>query len=295
MMIAGLSVLVLCILTQADVSPVQLESKAPSITITYAGQGSEPAIGPYYRFAVTNKSSHGVTGFHVFQIPDSVQKVEGNYACNDTCVGVPLNGDSADPMIKPGAAFDLRVPLKDAAKWPTILIDAAVFDNYTYEGDEKIASRLGLAQIANQAAFDSMKPLLDNIAGETNATDSGKAEELRSELNAITVNVEPEMIQRFNFWFPNTPDCDHEFGKLMQSTAIAAVHAVQRELEKYTSGANASGMSFSAWLASINEYMHTGHIGCAGCSTMPSGASSAPSEFLVCPTSRGPAPTQPSR
>jgi len=44
-------------------------------------------------------------------------------------VGVALDGDSADPMIKAGESFDMRVPPKDAARLPTIWIDAAVFDN----------------------------------------------------------------------------------------------------------------------------------------------------------------------
>jgi hypothetical protein len=275
----------------ADVSPVQLESAVPSITITYSGQGSDPTIGPYYRFAVRNNSSHGVTGFHVYQIPDSVQKVDGKYSCDASCASVALNGDISDPMIKPGATFDLRVPPKDAAKWPTILVDAAVFDNYTYEGDEKIASRLGLAQIANQAAFDAMKPLLDGVVKEIDNTDSGKAEELRSQLHTITLNVEPEMVQRFNYWFPNMPDCGHDLSRLMQSTGDAAVRVVERDLEKYISGAAGGGMSFSSWIASVNDYMHTGHIGCAGCSVVPSGASAASTEFLPCPAQPGSAST----
>jgi len=291
---SGISAAIFLVLSpwvRADVSPVQLESSVPSISITYGGQGSDPTIGPYYRFAVRNNSSHGVTGFHLFQIPESVQKVDGRYPCESSCAGVALNGDSSDPMIKPGATFDLRVPPKDAAKWPTISVDAAVFDNYTYEGDEKLASKLGLAQIANQSAFDALKPLLDGIAKETDSTDSGKAEELRSELHAITVTVQPEMVQRFNYWFPNMPDCGHELGRLMQSTGEAAVRVVERDLEKYISGADGAGTSFTNWITSINEYMHTGHIGCAGCSALPTGASSASTEFQPCPSQSGSAQT----
>src|SRR5580658_8372819 len=136
---------------RGDVSPVQLEGTVPSISIAYAGQGSDPTIGPYYRFSVRNNSTHSVTGFHLFEVPDSIQKSNGSYACDTSCTGVALNGDSADPIIKAGESFDLHVPLKDAARLPTIWIDAAVFDNYTYEGDKKVASHLGLAQIATQA------------------------------------------------------------------------------------------------------------------------------------------------
>jgi len=63
-------VLALSVVAHADVSPVQLESSVPSITITYAGQGSDPTIGVYYRFSVRNNSTHGVTGFHLFEVPD---------------------------------------------------------------------------------------------------------------------------------------------------------------------------------------------------------------------------------
>jgi hypothetical protein len=277
---------------RGDVSPVQLESTVPSISIAYAGQGSDPTIGPYYRFSVRNNSTHSVTGFHLFEVPDSIQKSSGSYACDGTCMAVELNGDSADPMIKAGASFDLHVPLKDASRWPTIWIDAAVFDNYTYEGDKKIAWHLGLAQIATQAAFDRIKPLLDGIATDTTNSDSGKAQELQSELKAISVDVEPEMIQRFNYWFPNTPDCSHEFDRLMQNTAAAATHIIERELEKYISGADGAGATFTIWLASINDYMHKGHIGCVGCSDLPSGASSASTEFQACPAPGASATTQ---
>ena len=266
-----------------DVSPVQLESSAPSVKITYAGQGSDPAIGSYYRFSVRNNSTHSVTGFHLFEVPDSIQKTNGSYPCDASCTGGALNGDRADPMIKAGESFDLHVPLKDAARLPTIWIDAAVFDNYTYEGDKKIASHLGLAQIATQAAFDRIKPLLDGIAADTSNSDSGKAEELQSELKAISVDVEPEMVQRFNYWFPNTTDCSHDFDRLMQSTAAAAVRIIEGQLENYIAGVDGAGTPFSTWLASINDYMHMGHIGCVGCSDLPSGASSASTEFQVCP------------
>ncbi len=268
---------------QGDVSPMQLESTVASITISYSGQGSDPSIGPYYRFSVRNNSSHSVTGFHLFEVPDSIQKANGSYPCDASCMAVALNGDTSDPMIKAGESFELHVPPKDAARWPTIWVDAAVFDNYTYEGDKKIASRLGLTQIAAQAAFDRMKPLLDGIATDTTNSDSGKAEELRSELNAISVDVEPEMIQRFNYWFPNTPDCGHEFSRLMQDTAASSIRIIERELEKYISGADGSATPFSTWLASINDYMHKGHVGCVGCSALPNGASSASSEFQACP------------
>jgi hypothetical protein len=275
----------------ADVSPVQLESSVPSIVITYAGQGAD-AIGSYYRFSVRNNSPHGVTGFHLFEVPESIQKTNGTYACDAFCTGSALNADSADPMIKPGQAFDLHVPSKDAARLPTIWIDAAVFDNYTYEGDKKTASRLGLAQIATQAAFDRIKPLLDGISSDTGDSDSGKAAELLSELKAISVEVEPEMIQRFNYWFPNTADCNHDFDRLMQNTAAAALRSIEGQLESYISGADGTGTPFSTWLASVNDYMHKGHVGCVGCSDLPSGASSASTDFQACPASGASAANQ---
>jgi hypothetical protein len=282
---ALIAIFILAVLPRAhgDVSPVQLESSVPSVKITYAGKGSDPTLGSYYRFSVRNNSTHSVTGFHLFEVPDSIQKTNGSYACDVSCTGVALNGDSADPMIKAGESFDLHVPLKDAARLPTIWIDAAVFDNYTYEGDKKIASHLGLAQIATQAAFDRVKPLLDGIATDTSNSDSGKAEELQSELKAISVDVEPEMVQRFNYWFPNTTDCSHDFDRLMQSTAAAAIRIIEGQLENYIAGADGAGTPFSTWLVSINDYMHKGHIGCVGCSDLPSGASSASTEFQVCP------------
>jgi hypothetical protein len=285
-------VLALSVVAHADVSPVQLESSVPSITITYAGQGSDPTIGVYYRFSVRNNSTHGVTGFHLFEVPDSIQKANGSFACDPSCVGVALDGDSADPMIKAGESFDMRVPPKDAARLPTIWIDAAVFDNYTYAGDKKIASHLGLAQIATQAAFDRVKPLLDGIATDTSNSDSGKAEELRAELNAISVDVEPEMVEGFNYWFPNTPDCGHDFDRLMQNTAMAAMRIIEGELDKYISGSEGAGTPFSAWLASMNDYMHKGHIGCVGCSDLPGGAATASTEFQTCPAPRASATSQ---
>ncbi|MGC1684449.1 MAG: hypothetical protein WA734_02405 [Candidatus Acidiferrales bacterium] len=276
----------------ADVSPVQFETSVPSVVITYAGQGTDPSVGIYYRFSLKNNSTHGVTGFHLFEVPESIQKTNGTYACDTSCTGVGLNGDSADPMIKPGQSFDLHVPPKDAARLPTIWIDAAVFDNYTYEGDKKIASRLGLSQIATQAAFDRVKPLLDGISTDTANSDSGKAVELLSELKAISVEVEPEMIQRFNYWFPNTADCNHDFDRIMQNTAAAALRSIEGQLETYIAGADGTGAPFSAWLASVNNYMHKGHVGCVGCSDLPSAASSAPAEFQPCPAAGASAANQ---
>jgi hypothetical protein len=282
--------LVVCILAVAlvpvhsDVSPVRLESSASSIELAFTGQGTDPSIGAFYHFAVRNHSSHAVTGFHVYQIPESVQKTDGKYACNDSCTGTSLLGDNADPMIEAGESFDLHIPLEDAARWPTILLDAAIFDNYTYQGDEKTAARLGVQQIGNQAEFDRVKPLLDAVAADTSMSDSAKADRLHSELAALSSDVEPQMIQRFNFWFPSLADCDHEFSRSMSGAAAAAKDVVERDLEKYTTGAY-SALTFAQWIDKTNQYLKRAHIGCAGCSALPAAAASASASFQTCPLS----------
>jgi hypothetical protein len=282
------AMVVICVLAFAvfvahsDVSPVHLESSAPSIEIVFTGQGSDPSIGAFYHFAVRNHSSHGVTGFHVYQIPDSVQKTDGKYACNSACSGTSLLGDKSDPMIKPGEAFDLHVPLEDAAKWPTLWADAAIFDNYTYEGDEKIAARLGVEQIGNQAEFDRVKPLLDAVSADSSTADSAKGESLKSQISALPTTIEPQMIQRFNFWFPNLPDCDHEYARLMSGASAAARDVIERDLDKFNSGAY-TGMSFSQWIEKTNEYLSRAHIGCSKCGVLPTSASNAATAFVACP------------
>src|ERR1700733_15895364 len=79
----------------ADVSPVQFESSVPSVVITYAGQGTDPSVGIYYRFSLRNNSTHGVTGFHLFEAPESIQKTIGSYVYAPSSSVIGLNGDSA--------------------------------------------------------------------------------------------------------------------------------------------------------------------------------------------------------
>ena len=267
---------------RSDVSPVRLESSASSIELAFTGQGNDPSIGAFYHFAVRNHSSHAVTGFHVYQIPDSVQKTDGKYACNGSCAGTSLLGDNTDPMIEPGESFDLHIPLEDAARWPTILVDAAIFDNYTYQGDEKTAARLGVEQIGNQAEFDRIKPLLDAVAADTSLNDSAKADRLHSELAALSTDVEPQTIQRFNFWFPGIADCDHEYSRVVGGVATAARDVIERELDKYIAGAYSS-QTFAQWIDKTNLYLKRAHFGCPGCSALPAAGASASTSFQSCP------------
>jgi hypothetical protein len=269
---------------QSETSPVKLESSAPSLEIVFAGQGNDASIGAFYHFSVRNRSSHGVIGFHVFQIPESIQKSNGVYACNENCNGTSLVGDNTDPMIKPGDAFDLHVPIEDAAKWPTMWADAAIFDNYTYQGDEKRAARLGVEEIGNQAEFDRVKPLLDAIESDASMSDSAKGDRLHSELSALSTDLEPEMIQRFNFWFPKLSDCDHEYARLMSGTAASARDVIARDLEKFNSGAY-SNVTLSQWIEKTNLYLKQAHIGCSGCAALPAAGASAPSTFQACTAS----------
>jgi hypothetical protein len=78
----------------------------------------------------------------------------------------------------------------------------------------------------------------------------------------------------------------------MQNTAAAALRSIEGQLESYISGADGTGTPFSTWLASVNDYMHKGHVGCVGCSDLPSGASSASTDFQACPASGASAANQ---
>jgi hypothetical protein len=78
----------------------------------------------------------------------------------------------------------------------------------------------------------------------------------------------------------------------MQNTAMAAMRIIEGELDKYISGSEGAGTPFSAWLASMNDYMHKGHIGCVGCSDLPGGAATASTEFQTCPAPRASATSQ---
>src|SRR5215471_9458019 len=141
-----------------NTSPVRTESRARSLSISFDGQD-----GIDYKFKIHNQSSHAVTAFNLLLVPDGVPKVAGRYLCHDQCAAHRQVGDKAQPVIKADETIsDLKFEITSVVNG-AVVVEAAIFDDQSFEGEEPAAAFLLAAQIGGQAAHDRLEPIISSI------------------------------------------------------------------------------------------------------------------------------------
>lgn len=248
----------LCLLTTIAVgqdTPVQTESDAPSLAISFAGEQ-----GNIYRFKIANGSGHAVTALMLRLVPAGVAKVDGHYACAG-CGRSATVGDNAQPVIKAGGSVVLPfsvASVNDGA----LVTEAAIFDDESYEGEERAAAFLVAAQIGRQAEYDRLTPAIDAVMAR-DVDDAEKTTQIRIMLSGLSVNLDPPMIQTFKRWFPNLAGCLKPYARAMKAAAIRERRLVADSMEQFAHDSAPGNPSLSQWWAGLQQQLATS--GCNGC------------------------------
>ncbi len=174
-LVIAMGLLVTVAVAQTPVQPVQTESQAPSLVVTFAGEH-----GSSYHFKVTNTSSHAVTAFALQLVPGSVSKLDGGFACEGACTRSVTLADNAKPAIKAGKAAELGFPISNVNDG-TLVAEAAIFDDESYEGEERAAALLVAQQIGRQAEYDRLIAAITSVM-ITSADDARKTTQIRIKL-----------------------------------------------------------------------------------------------------------------
>lgn len=217
-----------------------MESSAPSIQINFVGQE-----GGFYKFNVKNASEHGVTAFNVRLLTAESKNVAGKPECDNRCGETGELGTKSRPVIAPGGVFPLSYPTNTVPGG--VVIEAALLDDNTFQGDEHAAARLLAQKIGFQSEHDRILPVVSRVMSDSRLDDLGKIVQLRQELQWLSVDPDPATIQNFQQKFSNSADCGDTCTQLMQSTATSEKQLILSKLEQFSSEEGAKGASLAKW------------------------------------------------
>lgn len=267
---------------QTPVQPVKTESQTPSLTVAFNGER-----GSSYSFKVTNTSSHAVTAFALRLVPSGVALVNGHYACEGACRRSITLGDSAKPAIKAGSAAVVSLPIS-SVNGGAVLAEAAVFNDESYEGDERAAAVLVAEQIGRQAEFDRLIAAVNGVM-ISGLDDTQKTTQIRIKLGELSVNLDPVMVQTFKRWFPNLASCTRRYARFMKATAVSEKNLVTNSMEQFAHGTVPGNPSLEQWWISMQQQLSS--FGCTGCASLamrPKAHSSAQNVEQGCAEDIGP-------
>jgi hypothetical protein len=271
------STLIVSAAAQNSSSPVQTDSKAPSLPVSYAGENNG-----HYRFRVTNTSSHAVTAFALRLVPSGVPMIDGDYACGSgQCGRSIVLGNKAKPAIKSGAAA-LRSFAIASVNGGAVVAEAAIFDDGSYEGEERAAAFLFANQIANQVEFDRLNSAL-TIAMTSARGDAQKTAQLRMKLGQVSVNLTPDMLRTLRLWFPALASCN-QYARAMKNAAVREKQLVVQSMDQFAHDTSPTRPSLLVWGERIRQRLAT--YGCTGCGAEnPKPRTAAQPASMGCPDS----------
>jgi hypothetical protein len=271
-----------CLLISAAVaqnaaSPVQTESYAPSLAVTFTRQQ-----GNSYYFQLANSSSHAVTAFAMRMVPSGVQKVDGRYECAGQCGRLVTLATNGTPAIKAGGLVEWSFAIS-TANTGAVVAEAAIFNDESYEGEDRAAAFLVASQIGRQAEYDRLvAAVVPIIAGSED--DARKTTQIRMKLASLSVNLDPAMVRTFRLWFPALADCMQPFARFMKKSAAGERRFVAESMDRFAHGMAPGKPSLAQWWQTTQQELAT--YGCNGCATQamkPKPPAAAQNASLECP------------
>jgi hypothetical protein len=245
----------MCLLTSVAIgqeSPAPAQGHAPSLVVNIVGQKADS-----YDVKVINRSRHAVTAFALRLAPG-----DDRQNCDGPCVKVVA--DNARPAIKAGESVDLSIG-SSRMNAGTVVGEAAVFDDESYEGDERAAALLVAQQIGRQAEYDRLIVAVNAIMA-TGADDARKTAQIRNKLGELSVQLDPAMAQTFKKWFPELAACTKRYARIMKAAANNEKRMVAERMERFAHGTAAGTPSLTQWWSVMQQRLAP--YGCSGCAAL---------------------------
>jgi hypothetical protein len=236
---------------------VQTGSRVASVTIQSVGQGNGE-----YKFSIKNASAQSVTAFDVLLVPDGVVKKNGRFICGGKCSESRQIDTIDKPAIKAGGTADVTYEIAKV-KGGAVILEAVIFADASYAGNERAAAYLVAEQLGDQEEFDRIVPAMGNILAGAGSQNAGKADRVYTELAALPVDADSTMIETFDRWFPNLRDCGQRFPLIMKGASVKLGSYVQGQLQPLLSREDASGTALTQWWKTTQQYL--AGFGCSQC------------------------------
>ena len=143
-----------------------------------------------------------------------------------------------------------------------------MFDDGTFEGDEKVAAFMSATQIGNQGEWERIVP---SVAAslDSNLDDVSKAQQIHSQLRKLPDSIDSAMMKSFKLRFPFLPDCNQQYAQTMKGATVAEKRLVLESLESFTSGLLPGVSTLRQWWDKTKDTLDS--FGCAGCATVAPG------------------------
>lgn len=246
----------MCLLASAAMGqgvPAPAPNAVPSLVVSIVGQQGNP-----YNVKVVNRSGHAVTAFALRLASADGQNCEG------PCGRAEIVDDNAKPAIKAGGSVDLNLSTS-RVNVGMVAAEAAVFDDESYEGDERAAALLVAQQIGRQAEYDRLIAAVNAII-TTSAGDAHKATLIRSKLGELSVQLDPAMVQTFKRWFPALAGCTRQYARFMKAAATNERRLVAGSMEQFAQGRAPATPSLTQWWSAMQQQLAV--FGCNGCAAL---------------------------
>ena len=164
--------------------PPQAVSKVPSMWMEIVGQDSTSC-----KVALHNLSAMTVTAFSIF-----TPSFDGNGG------GGVLEELGARDEIAPGASGEVRIGV--AAGSPQIILQAAFYEDGSYEGDVRAASEIGARRIGAGIQRQHVDQLVAGILSDDSTGDKAKVARIRTEADRLAEDPDQQMLERVQSEFP---------------------------------------------------------------------------------------------
>ena len=183
----------------ADVPQPRTATNVPSLALEIAG-----ADRVKYKIEVRNLSSRGVLAFHI-----------------NPAAGA---GSGTKPAIAPGGTRDIIMPVPRNGPPSVVVLDAAVFDDGTWEGEVHIAAMLAARHVGDAFQYRQIGKAFDDAPGNKGMDDSAAVVEITAEIGKLSEEPEPGMIEQVRHQFPEL-EPDKEEDTILRSEIATALHA----------------------------------------------------------------------
>lgn len=278
---------VLPVSSQAATAKLQTGSRVPSLSIHFNEQS-----GGKYKFTIRNGTSHAVTALVVVFAPADAVRRHDYHACADRCSDSEQVGTAEHPVIAAGSSE--KVSYEEARISGAVVIEAAVFDDGSYAGNERAATAMVAAQLGNQAEFDRIT-VEAVMTDDSDLQGASRGARLESAIAALPTEPDAEQTEAFYRWFPNVRDCNHVAQQIMQTASSQVKAGLQATMQGLASSNPATPSSVNNWWTSAKQYLV--NFGCNECGTRlatPSPPVRVRTVSIGCGTTSSGQPTAPS-
>jgi hypothetical protein len=170
----------------------------------------------------------------------------------------PISTDGTD-LIAPGATYQLRISLNSSGRVvngayvqdpppPSIILQAVLFADGSYEGDMKAAAFMAARQIGGTVINRRIQSLAEPILRENQLDDKAKSERMQAEVDKLSVVPSAEMTERLRTQFPELSEAElADLQSGMSGSMRNEKETFDTEMKQFESESGPNALKLERW------------------------------------------------